>query len=103
MNIVYRRKIKTEKKKEKSLALLRGGRYFSKITQQTTLIGPRPNTAPYFSEVGLKKFVFASELFVLRLYFIRHLAAKRPAKISWLPLQFIFRSGWLKPPLKREI
>ena len=35
-----------------------------------------PNTAPFFSEVGLRKFVLAGELFVLRPYFICHLAAK---------------------------
>ena len=40
----------------------------------------RPNTAPFFSDVGLTKFVLASELFVSRPYFIRHLTAKRFAK-----------------------
>ena len=76
---------------------------FSNITHQTALREARSNTPPFFSKVGFRKFVFASELFVLRPYFIWHLTAKRPAKISWLPLQFIFRSGWLKPQLKRKI
>ena len=40
----------------------------------------RPNTPPFFSDVGLTKFVLASELFVLRPYIIRHLTAKRFAK-----------------------
>ena len=40
----------------------------------------RPSTAPFFSDAGLTKFVFASELFVPRPYFIRHLTAKRFAK-----------------------
>ena len=57
----------------------------------------------FFSNGGLRKFVLGNELFVLRLYFIRHLIAKRPTKISWLPLQSIFRSEWLKPQLKSEI
>ena len=39
---------------------------FSKITHQIALREVRPNTAPFFSEVGLRKFVSASELFVLR-------------------------------------
>ena len=40
----------------------------------------RPNTPPFFSDVGLTKFVLASELFVPRPYFICHLTAKRFAK-----------------------
>ena len=39
-----------------------------------------PNTPPFFSGVDLTKFVLASELFVPRPYFIRHLTAKRFAK-----------------------
>ena len=39
-----------------------------------------PNTPPFFSDVDLTKFVLASELFVPRPYFIRHLTAKRFAK-----------------------
>ena len=42
-----------------------------------------------FSEVGLSKYVLASGLFLLRPYFKRHLTARRCAKISSLPLQFI--------------
>ena len=76
---------------------------FLKITHQTTLREVRPNTASFLSKVGLRKFVLASELFVLRPHFMRHLTAKRPAKILWLPLQFIFKSCWLKPQLKRKI
>ena len=38
----------------------------------------------FFSEVGLRKFVLASELFVLRPYLICHLTAKRSTKILWL-------------------
>ena len=53
---------------------------FSKITHQTALKEARPNTAAFFSDVGLTKFVLASELFVPRPYFIRHLTAKRFAK-----------------------
>ena len=52
-----------------------------------------PNTAPFFAEVGLRKFILASELFVLRSYFIQHLTAKQDAKISLLPLQFILQRG----------
>ena len=40
----------------------------------------RANTPPFFSDVGLTKFVPASELFVPRPYIIRHLTAKRFAK-----------------------
>ena len=36
------------------------------ITHQTALREARPNTAPFFSDVGLTKFVIASELFVPR-------------------------------------
>ena len=53
---------------------------FSKITHQTALKEARPNTAAFFSDVGLTKFVLASELFVPRPYFICHLTAKRSAK-----------------------
>ena len=52
----------------------------SEITHQTTLREARPNTAPFSSDVGLTKFVLASELFVPRPYFIRHLTVKRFAK-----------------------
>ena len=54
---------------------------FSMITHQAALREARPNTAPFFSEVGLRKFVFASELFVPRPYFVCHLTVKRSAKI----------------------
>ena len=54
---------------------------FLKIIHQTALREARPNTAPFFSRVGLRKFVLARELFVLRPYFIRRVTAKRPAKI----------------------
>ena len=40
------------------------------ITHQTTLKEVRPNTAPFSSDVGLTKFVLASELFVPRPYFM---------------------------------
>ena len=40
----------------------------------------RANTPPFFSDVGLTKFVPASELLVPRPYIIRHLTAKRFAK-----------------------
>ena len=53
---------------------------FSKITHQTALRETRPNTASFFSDVGLRKFVLASELLVPRPYFIGHLTAKRFAK-----------------------
>ena len=71
---------------------------FLKISHQTAL-----RETPLFSKVGLRKFVLAGELFALRPYFIRHLTSKRPAKISPLLLQFIFRSGWLKVQLKMKI
>ena len=35
---------------------------FLMITHQAALREARPNTAPFFSEVGLRKFVLASEL-----------------------------------------
>ena len=63
----------------------------------------QPNMALFFSKVSLRKIVLACKLFVLRSYFIDHLTAKRPTKISWLPLQFIIRSGWLKLQSKRKI
>ena len=53
---------------------------FSKITHHRALTEAQPNTAPLFSEVCFRKFVFASQLFVPRPYFIRHLTAKRFAK-----------------------
>ena len=55
-----------------------------------------------FSTAGLRKFILASELFVLRHYFLCQLTAKRPMKILWLPVQFIFKSQWLKLQLKEE-
>ena len=64
---------------------------FSKITHQTTLREAHPYTTLFFSEVGLRKFVLASELFVLKPYFICHLIAKRREKILWLALWFILR------------
>ena len=52
-----------------------------KITQQAALREAWPNMALFFfSDVGLTKFVQASELFVPRPYFIHHLTAKRFAK-----------------------
>ena len=74
-----------------------------KMTYQTTLREARLNTAPLFSKIVLRTFFLASELFVLRPYFICHLTAKRPVEISWHPPQFTFRSGWLKVQLKRKI
>ena len=50
---------------------------FLKITHQTALREVQPNMALFFSDVGLTKFVLASELFVPRPYFICHLTAKR--------------------------
>ena len=76
---------------------------FSKITHQTALREARSNTGPFFfSEVGLTKFVLASELFVSRPYFICHLTAKRSTKISWFPLQFLFQRRWSKSELKTK-
>ena len=75
----------------------------SMITHQAVLREARPNTAPFFSEVGLRKFVRASELFIPRPYFIRHSTAKRCAKISWLPPQFILRRRQSKLKLKWKI
>ena len=60
------------------------------------------NMAPFFSEVGLRKFVLASELFVSRPYFIRHLTAKWDANISWFPLQFPFQRKWSKSELRTK-
>ena len=57
----------------------------------------RPNTAPFFSKVGLRKFVLAKGLFVLRSYFIRYLTYKRRAKLSWFSLQIIFSIECYKP------
>ena len=74
-----------------------------KITHQTALRKARLNTAPLSSKVGLRKFFLASELFVLRPYFICHLTAKRPVEITWHPPQFICRSEWLKVQLKGKI
>ena len=52
-----------------------------KITHQAVLREAWPNMALFFfSDVGLTKFVLASELFVPRPYFIHHLTAKRFAK-----------------------
>ena len=76
---------------------------FLKVTHQNELREARPNTTPFFSKVGLRKSVLASEPFVLRSYFIRHLRTKGLVKILSLPLQFIFRSWGLKPQLKRKI
>ena len=54
---------------------------FLKITHQTALREVQPNMALFFSDVGLTKFVLASELFVPRPYFICHyLTAKRFTK-----------------------
>ena len=63
---------------------------FSKTTHQTTLREAHPYTTLFFSEVGLRRFVLASELFVLKPYFICHLIAKR-CEILWLALWFILR------------
>ena len=62
---------------------------FLKITHQTVLTEAQPNTGLPSSEVDLSKFVLAIELFLLRPYSKGHLTARRCAKISWLPLQFI--------------
>ena len=45
---------------------------FSKIAHQTALREMRSNKAPFSYKLGLRKFALASELFVLRPYFIRH-------------------------------
>ena len=55
-----------------------------------------------FSEVGLRKFVFTSELFVPWPYFKCHLTAKRAAEILWLPLQFFFWRRGSKSELKAK-
>ena len=74
---------------------------FSKIPNRTTLRDVQPNMASFFSDAGLRKFVFASELFVPRPYFISHLVAKWGTKILWLPLQFLFWRWW-KSELKTK-
>ena len=75
-----------------------GGRNLTETLRET-----QPNTMLFFSKVGLRKFALASELFVLRPYFTRHLTVKKSTKISWLPVQFIIRCWSLKPQLKRKI
>ena len=45
-------------------------RISSKISHQTALREAQPNTAQFFSDVGLIKLVLASELFVPRPYFM---------------------------------
>ena len=76
---------------------------FSKITHQTAPREVWPNPIPFSSKVGLRKYFLASELFVLRPYFTCHLTTKKPLKIFWVLLQFVFRSRWLKLQLKKEI
>ena len=53
---------------------------FSNITHQAALREARPNRGPFFSDVGLRKLLLASEMFVPRSYFLRHLTAKRFGK-----------------------
>ena len=50
---------------------------FLKITHQIARREARPNRAPFFSELGFRKFVLTSGLFVPRPYFLRHLIAKK--------------------------
>ena len=83
-------------------ALIHGARYFRRLLIKPCLTEVQPNTAPFFSEEGLRKFVFASELFVPRPYFICHLTAKRRVKILWLPIQFPFQRRWSKSELKMK-
>ena len=58
------------------------------ITHQTAPREARPTTAPFFSEVDLRKFVLASELCIPRPYFMRHSIAKNtrmaPSSIYFL-------------------
>ena len=73
-------------------ALLRYvSKIFLKITHQTALRETRPNIAPFFSDVGHRKFVPASELFVPKSYLIHHLIPKRFAK-NILPGSSIYSS-----------
>ena len=66
---------------------------FLKITHQTALREVQPNTALFFSDVGLTKFVIASELFVPRPYFICHyLTAKRFTK-DLMARNLFFKEG----------
>ena len=53
---------------------------FSNINHQTSLREAWPNTASSFADVGLRKFVLASEPFVAGPYCIHHLTPKRFAK-----------------------
>lgn len=76
---------------------------FSKINQQTTQTDACPNTTPFFHKIGLRKFVFAEELFVPRPCFILYLTAKRHAMFSWPSLQVIFSGWYFKPRLKTKI
>ena len=74
---------------------------FLKITHQIARREARPNRAPFFSELGFRKFVLTSGLFVPRPYFLRHLIAKK-AKTSWLPHQFLFQRRWSKSEIKMK-
>ena len=76
---------------------------FSKITQQTTRIEVRPNTAPFSSTAGLRKFILGKGFFVPRLCFICHLTAKSRAIFLWLPLQVIFSIWYFKQQTKAQI
>ena len=65
----------------------------------------RPNTAPFFfSEVGLRIFVLASELFIPRPYFIRHLTAPKDAqRYCGFLFNLFFKEGSPKLKLNRKI
>ena len=70
-------------------ALMRGARYFWRL-----LIKRRKEKhGTFFSEVGLRKFLLATELFVPRFYFIRYLTTKRGAKIRGSLFNFFFKEG----------
>ena len=66
---------------------------FSKIIHQTVLREAWPNMAWLFSEVGFRKFVLASELFVAWPYFVRHLTAKDAQRPCGSLFHFFFKEG----------
>ena len=62
----------------------------------------RANTPPFFSDVGLTKFVHASELIVPMPYFIHHLTAKRFAKDILAGSSIYSSKGVVKTGIKVE-
>ena len=80
-----------------------GWKIFSKITQQTTRIEVRPNTAPFSSTAGLRKFILGKGFFVPRLCFICHLTAKSYFCGSLFKLSLVFGILSSKQRRKSEI